>query len=57
MQLGCSQLGKDFEYTMDTLAGFAANPNIYATVLVSLGCENAQLHLVKDEIEKEQINH
>lgn len=52
MQLGCSQLGKDFEYTMDTLAGFAANPNIYATVLVSLGCENAQLKLVKEEIEK-----
>lgn len=52
MQLGCSQLGKDFEYTMDTVAGFAANPNIYATVLVSLGCENAQLHLVKEEIEK-----
>ncbi|MFR2715967.1 MAG: UxaA family hydrolase [Anaerococcus obesiensis] len=52
MQLGCSQLGKDFEYTLDTLAGFAANPNIYATVLVSLGCENAQLNLVKKEIEK-----
>lgn len=52
MQLGCSQLGKDFEYTMDTLAGFAANPNIYATVLVSLGCENAQLKLVKEEIKK-----
>lgn len=52
MQLGCSQLGKDFEYTIDTIAGFAANPNIYATVLVSLGCENAQLSLVKKAIEK-----
>ncbi|MDO4663095.1 MAG: UxaA family hydrolase [Tissierellia bacterium] len=52
MQLGCSQLGKDFEYTLDTLAGFAANPNIYGTVLVALGCENAQLKIVKEEIEK-----
>lgn len=52
MQLGCSQVGKDFEYTLNTIAGFAANPNIYATVLVSLGCENAQLNLVKKEIEK-----
>lgn len=52
MQLGCSQLGKDFQYTLDTLAGFATNPNIYATVLVSLGCENAQLNIVKKEIEK-----
>ncbi|MDU2558336.1 MAG: UxaA family hydrolase [Anaerococcus prevotii] len=52
MQLGCSQVGKDFEYTLNTISGFAANPNIYATVLVSLGCENAQLNLVKKEIEK-----
>lgn len=52
MQLGCSQLGKDFEYTLDTLAGFAANPNIYGTILVALGCENAQLKIVKEEIEK-----
>lgn len=52
MQLGCSQIGKDFEYTLDTIAGFAANPNIYATVLVSLGCETAQMTLVKEEIEK-----
>lgn len=52
MQLGCSQLGKDFEYTLDTLAGFAANPNIYGTILVALGCENAQLKLVKEQIEK-----
>ncbi len=52
MQLGCSQVGNDFVYTMDTIAGFAANPNIYGTVIVSLGCENAQLKLVKEEIEK-----
>ncbi|HHX67077.1 MAG: UxaA family hydrolase [Miniphocaeibacter sp.] len=51
-QLGCSQVGIDHEYTMDTIAGFAANPNVYGIVLVSLGCENAQLHLVKEEIEK-----
>lgn len=52
MQLGCSQIGKDFEYTMDTVAGFAANPNIYATVLVSLGCETAQVNLVKEKIQE-----
>lgn len=52
MQLGCSQVGDDFVYTMDTIAGFAANPNIYGTVVVSLGCENAQMHLVLEEISK-----
>lgn len=51
-QQGCSQLGIDFEYTMDTMAGFAANPNIYGTVLVSLGCENAQMELVKKAVEE-----
>lgn len=51
-QLGCSQVGIDFEYTLDTLAGFAANPNIYGTVLVSLGCENAQMNIVREAIEK-----
>lgn len=50
MQLGCSQVGADFEYTMDTISGFAANPNIYGTVVVSLGCENAQMNLVVDAI-------
>lgn len=51
-QLGCSQVGVDFEYTLDTLSGFATNPNIYGTIIISLGCENAQLQLVKSEIEK-----
>lgn len=49
-QLGCSQVGDDFVYTMDTMAGFAANPNVYGIVIVSLGCENAQMNLVKDAI-------
>lgn len=52
MQLGCSQVGNDHKYTMDTIAGYAANPNVYGTIIVSLGCENAQLHLVKEEIQK-----
>lgn len=51
-QLGCSQVGIDFEYTMDTMAGMAANPNVYATIIVSLGCENAQMMLVKKAIEE-----
>lgn len=51
-QLGCSQVGDDFIYTLDTMAGFAANPNIYGIVIVSLGCETAQMHLVKEAIEK-----
>jgi altronate dehydratase large subunit len=49
-QNGCSQVEGDQQYTMDVMAGFAANPNIYATVIVSLGCENCQMDLVADAI-------
>lgn len=51
-QNGCAQIGKDLEYTMDILAGFAANPNVYGTVIVSLGCETCQANLVGDAIAK-----
>jgi altronate dehydratase large subunit len=38
-QLGCAQTEKDLKYTIDVLVGFAANPNIYGTVVVGNGCE------------------
>lgn len=50
LQLGCSQVGKDFELTLDTLAGYGANPNIYGVIIVGLGCETAQVDLVKEKI-------
>ena len=51
-QNGCAQIGKDLEYTMDIVAGFAANPNVYGTVVVSLGCETCQANIVGDAIKK-----
>lgn len=51
-QQGCSQVASDQAFTMDVLAGYAANPNIYGTIVVSLGCENCQMDLVVAEIEK-----
>jgi len=36
-QLGCSQVAPDQQFTMDVMAGYAANPNVYGTVVVSLG--------------------
>lgn len=41
-QNGCAQVPGDLELTKRVLAGMAANPNVYGTVLVGLGCENAQ---------------
>ena len=49
-QQGCSQVPSDQELTMDTMAGFAAIPNVYGTVIISLGCENCQMDLVEAAI-------
>lgn len=54
-QNGCSQVPSDQQFTMDVMAGFAANPNVYGTVVISLGCENCQMDLVLDAI-RERTN-
>ena len=51
-QNGCSQVASDQQLTMDVMAGFAANPNVYGTVVVSLGCENCQMDLVVKAIQE-----
>lgn len=54
-QNGCSQVAIDQQLTMDIMAGFAANPNVYGTIAVSLGCENCQMDLVVNAI-RERTN-
>ena len=51
-QNGCSQVGTDQQLTMDVMAGYAANPNVYGTVVISLGCENCQMDLVVEAIQE-----
>lgn len=51
-QNGCSQVPCDMQLTMDTIAGFVANPNIYGTIIISLGCENCQMDLVVKAIQE-----
>ena len=51
-QNGCSQIACDEKVTIDAMAGFAANPNIYGIVLISLGCEGCQNDYVYDAIIK-----
>ena len=51
-QNGCSQVPKDLKLTLDVMSGFAANPNIYGTIVIALGCENAQEDIVVNEIKK-----
>ena len=54
-QNGCSQVGADQQFTMDVMAGYAANPNVYGTVVISLGCENCQMDMVVEAI-RERTN-
>ncbi len=45
-QVGCSQVSSDTQYAMDMMAGFAANPNVYGTIVIAVGCETCQCDLV-----------
>lgn len=51
-QNGCSQVQLDQEWTIEVMSGYAANPNVYGTVLISLGCENCQMDLVTEAVTK-----
>ncbi len=51
-QVGCSQVPSDMQYALDMMAGFAANPNVYGTVVIGLGCETCQADMVVEEIRK-----
>lgn len=55
-QNGCAQVQGDLEITKQVLAGLAANPNVYGTVLIGLGCENAQpddmVSLIQEKTDK-----
>lgn len=39
-QNGCAQTDEDLQITRDVLIGFAANPNVYSTVVIGNGCES-----------------
>lgn len=47
---GCSQLGEDQQHTQKILAGLVHSPNAAAVLVVGLGCENNQIHLMKEVI-------
>ena len=40
--LGCGQIGRDARMTIDTLVGLGKNPNVFAVLVVGLGCETAR---------------
>ncbi|GHV43954.1 carbohydrate hydrolase [Synergistales bacterium] len=51
-QHGCAQLPADAAQTARTLAGFGANPNVAACIVVGLGCETISARGVASDIER-----
>lgn len=53
---GCGQVKNDLEITRQVVAGLAANPNVFGTIVVGLGCESAQadgmINLIKEKTDK-----
>jgi len=47
---GCNQLGADFEQTLSALAGTGSHPNVFATLVVGLGCEQMEASMVSEAI-------
>lgn len=52
MQSGCAEVKGNEDITQRVVTGFAANPNVYGTIVVGLGCENQGHANVKASIEK-----
>ena len=48
--LGCGQIGADREQTKRVLAGFGTNPNVFAVLVVGLGCESVPAREVAEVI-------
>ena len=48
--LGCGQVGKDLEMSARTLIALGSNPNVYAVLVVGLGCERIKPQEMVDGI-------
>lgn len=49
---GCAEVKANEDMTQTILRGFAANPNIFGTVVIGLGCENVGHRQLREAIEK-----
>lgn len=50
--LGCGGTKDDARTLCGLLAGYITHPNVAGATVLSLGCQNAQLDMLKEEIEK-----
>ncbi len=54
--LGCGGTRDDARSLCGLLAGYITHPNVAGATVLSLGCQNAQIAVLKEEIEKRDTN-
>lgn len=53
---GCGGTRQDSDTLCGLLAGYITHPNVAGATVLSLGCQNAQVSILKEEIEKRSRN-
>ena len=51
-EMGCGGTRSDARSLCGMLAGYVTHPNVAGATILSLGCQNAQVSILKEEIEK-----
>ncbi|HEY4198777.1 MAG TPA: UxaA family hydrolase, partial [Mucilaginibacter sp.] len=54
--LGCAGIKEDTQDLCGLLAGYITHPNVAGATVLSLGCQNAQIDILKEEIFKRDSN-
>jgi altronate hydrolase len=54
--LGCGGTRDDARALCGLLAGYVTHPNVAGATVLSLGCQNAQVSILKEEIDKRDAN-
>lgn len=55
-EMGCGGTRSDAQALCGLLAGYIAHPNVAGATVLSLGCQNAQVSLLQEEIKKRDPN-
>src|SRR5699024_998030 len=55
-EMGCGGTRMDADALCGLLAGYIVHPNVAGATILSLGCENAQVETLKEEIAKRDAN-
>lgn len=55
-EMGCGCSRSDAQTLCGLIAGYITNPNVAGATILSLGCQNAQVSILRDEIAKRDAN-